>query len=201
MTNNQTQPVPPAFEPNASDVANNPFIESKNPHAEFLPEWYEVPVTWGNYLKLEEWNTKIRILTVPLMGWEYFTEDNKPVRFEYKNKPKETPKIKEWKKLKEFWALVIWNYIKESIQIWQISQSTIKQKIEGLFKNPDWGTPLLYDISINKKWEWLDTKYEIIPSPNGKWAEPVPSIKKAFAEAKIDLTKLFTWENPFWNDK
>jgi hypothetical protein len=46
----------------------------------FLPEGYEVPKSGGNYMKLKQGPNKFRILSAPIIGWEYWSEDRKPVR-------------------------------------------------------------------------------------------------------------------------
>ena len=163
----------------------------------FLPDGYEVPKSWGKYVRLGKGDTKLRILSSPLLGWEYFTTENKPKRFNWKEKPKETPWIKKWDKIKEFWAMPVWNYKDECIQIWQISQVSIKEAINNLVRNEDWGSPLEYDLTINKKWEWYsETKYSVTPSPK---KIPDEKIMWEWQEIKIDLKKLITWEDPFLN--
>src|SRR5450631_2343024 len=47
----------------------------------FLPEGYEVPKSsGGGYMKFKPGANKFRILSAPVMGWEYWTESKKPVR-------------------------------------------------------------------------------------------------------------------------
>lgn len=48
--------------------------------SEFLPEGYEVPKTSGGYMKFKQGANKFRILSAPIIGWEYWTESKKPVR-------------------------------------------------------------------------------------------------------------------------
>lgn len=43
-----------------------------------LPDNYEAPAIASNYTKLKEGDNKIRILTAPVIGYEYFTVENKP---------------------------------------------------------------------------------------------------------------------------
>lgn len=74
-----------------------------------LPENYEPAKTGGgNYTKLQDGDTKIRILTSPIIGYEYFAVDNKPKRS--RTMFTSTPDIKDDSKVKEFWAFVVWNY-------------------------------------------------------------------------------------------
>jgi hypothetical protein len=46
----------------------------------FLPERYEVPKTGGAYMKFRQGANKFRILSAPIIGYECWTEDRKPVR-------------------------------------------------------------------------------------------------------------------------
>jgi hypothetical protein len=47
---------------------------------EFLPTNYEVPVSDGNYMKLKIGENRFRVLSSAIVGYEYWTKDNKPVR-------------------------------------------------------------------------------------------------------------------------
>jgi hypothetical protein len=47
----------------------------------FLPEGYEVPKKFGRRVhEFKQGANKFRILSAPVMGWEYWTESKKPVR-------------------------------------------------------------------------------------------------------------------------
>jgi hypothetical protein len=49
-----------------------------------IPTIYEVFQKWGikadDYMKFKQGANKFRILSAPIMGWEYWTESKKPVR-------------------------------------------------------------------------------------------------------------------------
>ena len=42
---------------------------------------------------------------------------------------------------KVFMAVPVWNYQVEAIQIWNITQATIRTKIRELANDPEWGDP------------------------------------------------------------
>src|ERR1700731_3705061 len=44
----------------------------------FLPENYERPVSSGNYMKFADGPNKLRIMSAPIFGHEYWTKDKKP---------------------------------------------------------------------------------------------------------------------------
>lgn len=158
----------------------------------FLPEDYEPPVTSGNYMKIQTGENKIRILSAPVLGWEDWTLDKKPVRFAYDQKPSKP--IDPTRPIKHFWAMIVWNYKEERIQIMHITQSTIRSAIASLSENEDWGAPFFYDIKITKKGEKVDTEYSVIPSPKKMVAE---SIRQAFHAKPCSLEALFTNSDPF----
>lgn len=159
-----------------------------------LQEGYELPKSqWGNYAKFPEGETiKFRILTSPIVGWEYFNNDNKPVKQKapFSSVPSDS---KEWRKPKEFWAFVIWNYNEEKVQIMEITQNSIKQDLFWLSRDSDWGNPMDYDIKITRTGKGLETKYNTVP-----WAKTEFVNEKAKKEAEgIRLEVLYDGDDPF----
>jgi hypothetical protein len=157
----------------------------------FLPEDYEAPKTSNNYMKLEEGENRIRILSAPEMGWEDWIE-NKPRRYEFGDKPIKSYDPK--KPVRHFWAFIVWNYNDERIQILHVTQATIRSGIEGLCNDKDWGEPFFYDIKIIKKGEGVDTQYAVNPSPHKPLAT---AIKQEFMDNRCCLKALFVGSDPF----
>ena len=157
-----------------------------------LPEDYSpAQSNWSNYTRLKDGDTKIRILTSPIIWFEYFTVDNKPKRS--KAMFTKTDDIKDWWKVKEFWAFVVWNYNEEKIQVMEIVQNTIKDQIFALAKDDDFWDPKLYDIKINRSGKDLETKYQVKALGKTEFTN-----KEAIEESKkINLEALFDWEDPF----
>jgi hypothetical protein len=157
----------------------------------FLPENYTTPKTSNSYMKLQDGENKFRILSSPIIGWEDWL-DKKPVRFRFNEKPLKSLDPK--KPVKHFWAFVVWNHLEEKIQILHVTQATIRNSIENLCKDSDWGAPYFYDIKILKKGEGVDTEYMVNPLPH----KPLdPSIKAAFMEKRCNLEAIFDNEDPF----
>lgn len=166
-----------------------------NNENDFFPEaGYKIPVT-SNYLnKIPEGETTFRILSPAIVGFEYFNNENKPVRS--KIPFEETPAdLKSGNRINHFWAFIIWNYGAERIQIYEITQKTIQTAIKALIDNSKWGKPFGYDITITRKGTTMnDTEYAIMPNPH---TEITPVIKEAFTKTKINLEALYTGDDPF----
>jgi|SRR6267142_5275272 len=159
----------------------------------FLPDNYTAPKSSSEgYMKLQDGENRFRILSQPILGWEDWTLEKKPVRFRYNNKPSKS--IIADRPVRHFWAMIVWNYTEEKIQILQISQATIRKTLEKLCKDADWGAPYFYDIKIIKEGESKDTEYSISPVP-GKPLHPM--IIDAFKESPIYLDALFDNADPF----
>lgn len=158
-----------------------------------LPNNYELPKSeGGKYTKLQNGTTKIRILTSPIIGWEYFSNDNKPnrSRIAYSWVPADS---KDGKKAKEFWAFVVYNYDEERIQVMEITQKSLKEQLLALARDEDFGDPKEYDLKITRSGEKLDTTYNIIALGKAEFTN-----QKAIEEAQdVNLEALFDGNDPF----
>ena len=167
----------------------------------FLPKGYEPKAAQdGAYLnKFPKGETRIRILTDAVTGWEYWTTDNKPHRVADAPDllPEDTQKDDKgnYRPPKQFWAFVVWDYSEEKIKICSVTQATIQKQIISLMADEDWGTPLEYDIKITREGEGLETKYQISPAPKKEITAPIAT---AFTEQPINLDALLIENgNPF----
>lgn len=163
---------------------------------DFLPAGYQAPATVSGYMKLQEGDNLFRVMSSAITGFEYWTNEDKPVRS--KTPFTETPDIKfvdgKPQRVKHFWAFVVYNYASKNIEILQITQSSIMSAIQNLVADPDWGSPKDYDLKINRTGKGLETEYSVNPKPK----KPVEhDIQVAFADKKINLEKLYSGENPF----
>ena len=157
----------------------------------FLPENYELPKASGDYLKLEDGENRLRVLSFPILGWEDWN-DKTPVRYRYENKPSHS--IDPKKPFKHFWAMIVWNCLSSKIQIWNVTQGTIKHSLDALSKDSDWGAPFHYDIKVFKSGEKMETKYVITPVSHKPLTQ---EILDAFAKKPCYLEALFTNSDPF----
>jgi hypothetical protein len=142
-------------------------------------------------MKFQEGENKFRILSQPVLGWEDW-QDKKPIRFRFDQKPARS--IDPKKPVKHFWAMIVWNYAAEEIQILQITQASIRKSLHALCVDADWGEPYFYDLKIMKTGEGLETEYVLNPLPHKQLS---PHISVMFDERKCNLEALFDNEDPF----
>lgn len=163
---------------------------------DFLPKGYEAPVAGGAYMKFQEGDNVFRILSSAIVGYEYWTNDNKPVRSKVPFEETPNCKQKDGKnvKPKHFWAFVVYNYTTKNIELLQITQAGIQGDITNLINDEDWGTPKNYDIKVNRTGSGIETEYTLSPKPK---KELDPEIAAKYAEMDIKLENIYTGENPF----
>jgi hypothetical protein len=173
----------------------------------FLPDGYQYSSSTGSeFLKLEQGDNRVRVLSTPLIGrlWWMSPEGvirdkgtiqkgDKPVRIEYKD---ELPKDIHELQTKEFWMMKVWDYKNKDIRILEISQQTILKPLAEFIENSDWGDPRDYDINFKKEGSGKETKYFVMPSPQKSISE---DIQKKSDESNIDLRSFLTTteEDPF----
>lgn len=167
----------------------------------FLPPNYTVPTSGGRYMKLVDGENRLRILSSPVVGNEYWNNDNKPVR-RHMGDPIDIGDIRPEKdgslgKVKHFWAMPVWDYKDSSIKILEITQNTIQKAIKELASDEDWGSPIGYDLVINRQGEGLKTEYGIVPKPAKALDKSIVAAWKDLQEAGFDLEALFRGEDPF----
>ena len=166
-----------------------------------LPEWYEIKESSkSNYFKIKEDAQAFRILTSPIIGYEYFREDKdwkvKPVRQRtpFNWTPADSTK---WQAPKEFRAFVVRNHTEEKIQIMEVTQQTLKKIIRDYSESSDWWDPKQYDMEISRTGKGTETKYSLMALPKSrfesddKWNEAIEQAKE------INLEALFEWWDPF----
>lgn len=160
----------------------------------FLPDQYKIPESPSNYMRFQEGANTFRVLSSAIVGYEYFTVDNKPVRTK---EPFEAipDNIKVGGKIKPFWAFVVWNYQLKMIQILELTQKSIMSSMKANIDNPKWGSPKMYDITVTRSGEGLDTDYVTQAEP--PISEPEQSILDAYSKKKVNLDALYLGEDPF----
>jgi len=160
-----------------------------------LPKDVKIPKS-SQFGKLQDGVNRFRILSDVITGWEGW-KDKKPFRHEgdvCKIKPEQVDLNQNGKpNINYFWAMVVWSYNDKAIQVLEITQKTIMSPLYDLEQNPDWGDLKEYDIEINKKKEGEKTNYTVLGIPPKKVSQ---DIINAYADTKVDLSKLFDGEYP-----
>jgi len=155
---------------------------------------YSIPET-SNYLKFKEGSNTFRVLSSAVTGYEYWNNDNEPLRSKTEPTEKVNAKADDKGKVsvKHFWAMAVWNYDAKRVQILQVTQKAIMKYMKNLIDNKAWGTPKNYDLCVTKEGSGLTTEYSVVANP----PSPVdPSILEAYSKMNIDLEALFVGGEP-----
>jgi len=161
---------------------------------EFLPNDYEVPNKENGYMKFKQGDNRFRIMTRPILGWEWWEDKAEGGRTPKRVRMDGTVPVSTGGEAKHFWAFVVWNYGANAFQILEITQKGIQTSIKGLWKDADWGSPLGYDIVVNRNGEGLETEYSVTPKPQKSID---PAILEKFQELSINLEALYDGADPF----
>lgn len=164
----------------------------------FLPKDYKRPSD-SRYLKLETGATRIRILSKAIVGTQWWTGENLDEVHRIPGKKEDVPREelneKEAETIKHFWAMVVWNYEEEMVQVAVITQATIQDPIEAYAKNEKWGDPFDYDLVITRTGETKNsTKYTVQANPKEELDE---HIKSEYEMLDIDLEALYRGDDVF----
>jgi len=170
----------------------------------FLPNNYELKEPPKLYMKFKPGANTFRVLTPALVGQEYWLDDKGELvpRDMQAGKGGKPIRVKSLQELigteaqfcaKEFWAFIVWNYETKAVNILQIKQITIMRMMESWVKNPKWGTPDKYDITVTRE-DGERTSYVITNDPPSEF-EYKEEVKKSVAS--INLEALMTGDDPF----
>ncbi|MDE2031399.1 MAG: hypothetical protein KGI58_04040 [Patescibacteria group bacterium] len=147
-------------------------------------------------MKFQDGENRFRILSSPIIGWEWWEEKEdgtrKPIRVTMDTKiPVDSV---DPATVRHFWAMSVWNYKEEKIQILEITQKSIQKSIKALAKDEDWGSPLNYDLVVTKSGEKLETEYQVQPKPAKKLDA---AILQLFKDMAVNLNALYEGGDPF----
>lgn len=165
------------------------------------PENYEVPKSESKYMNFKEQGAhKFRILLRPVFGfegWKIIDGKNKPFRFSMSEKPKDTSEFKHGE-INHFWAMPVWNFKTKRVEVLQFTTKSIQQAIEGFARNEDWGSPLGYNITVNREGSTKeDTKYSTQPSPHSELTDEMSAAWAEVEKEGFSINELFHDGDPF----
>ena len=147
----------------------------------------------GSYTKIKEGEpAKLRILSEAIVGYSYWTANNKCHRSELRFES--TPDIREGDKQKHFWAFKVWNYNTSQVEIWEITQASIRDALWGYWKDEEYGDLRNYPLKITRTGKELQTKYSVIAGQIKPLDEEIAAIS---ANTPVNLLALFEGANPF----
>ena len=133
----------------------------------FLPTDYKQPDN-KDYMKFKDGENTFRVLSSAIVGFEYWTTENKPVRsaVPFKDVPDDIKKDKDGNfTIKHFWAFLVYNQEAKRVQVLEVTQSSVQAGIKALVDNKNWGDPKGYDITVTRVGSGLDTEYAVMPNP------------------------------------
>lgn len=173
-----------------------------------LPKGYTgIPSSSKGYMRFELGENRFRILSDIIEGHEGWCEIND--NGQIKRKPKRFPiavNIMDKEEVdpasvKYFWAVAVYNFATETVQVLIINQRTVLTKLDALISGR-WGDPENYTILVTKEGEGLKTRYEVIAEPKIESEETtIAEIKKEFKEKGINLQALYSSdEYPYGGD-
>jgi len=165
----------------------------------FLPEDYQLPSAANDYMKLQPGSNRFRIMgsfkaepPTAVMGWLAWKREadkNSPVRFRMADKP---PVGSFDEEPKHFWAIGVINVNHKMFQVLELTQKSILDELDKMFKDADWGDPKGYDIDIFRVGENKETKYQTNPKPHSDLSDELLSLVRP-----LNLNRLFDGEDPF----
>lgn len=143
-----------------------------------------------------EGEKRLRFFGAGITGWEAWTTDNKPVRWELK--PEEFPaNIRRDDgnvTCKRFLAGCVYDYEDSSFKMLSITQRTLMDQLFRFMKDSDYGDPSGYDIKISKTGEGLKTVYTLVAAP----PKPVTKeIATAYESVHCNPHALFDGDDPW----
>ncbi len=162
----------------------------------FLPKDTTIPSGSNGYVKFEEGETRLRILSAARVGWEGW-KDNKPFRREGNEKNIDDDEVDiderftKKPKVRPFWGMIVYDYGDAQVKFLTLTQKKIMKTLMDLAESKDWGDPMGYDLVITKE----DTKpvsYTVKPIPPKKISAEV---RDAFDASELDLDNLFESDN------
>ena len=170
----------------------------------FSPESdYQVPASASKYTKLEQGETRIRLIGEYIkgsVGWINETQKDgtlspKPLRCKDEEAEATYAEVNLKDPVRHFWAMTIWNYNTSAVEILEITQKTVMTAIMGLNKSVDWGHPTGYDMVITKTVVGDRTTYGV--QGGRKSLLEAEEVRAAFHAKPLSIRKLYTNEDPW----
>jgi hypothetical protein len=98
------------------------------------------------------------------------------------------------------WAFPIFNYDQGIVQVWEVTQSTVRKEFRALAGNKRWGALEGYDISITRTKDGDKTSYSIQPVPPSPLSGDALEAWTVAQACNFSLEALMTGGDPFNTD-
>lgn len=164
---------------------------------------YDVPKGDSKYLKFAKGQTKFMPMSSAIIGWQYWTNDNKPCRLSEEPKNVATlPGIRQEEdgryKVSHFWAFPVIDGSDGKVKVLEITQKTVQASLRGYIKDEEWGNPVQkYSFTVEREGDGYETSYTTRANPAKELpAEYVEAWEAAQADG-FDITRLFDNGDPF----
>jgi hypothetical protein len=97
---------------------------------------------------------------------------------------------------KFFWAVKVYNWDEDKVQVWVVRQAKIRKPLEAYARNKKWGDPINYDVVVTRTGlGFNDTDYQVVANPP---IEPLSKESQDKCDAvKVNLDALFSGGDPF----
>ena len=161
-----------------------------------IPKTYTEPDSKSNYTKLTAGKHRLRVLGDAITGWVWWLDTadggRKPVRVQ----ENETVPVSEGENAKKFMAFPIFNYATGTVQVWEVTQKSIKRELLAYEADPDWGDLKEYDIEVTREGTDLQTtKYRVTAKPKNPLIEDLQ--KSILVNGLPELRALYLSQDPF----
>jgi hypothetical protein len=167
---------------------------------------FSEPIKFGDYLKIEEGDNLVRILTPAIIGIEWWTEELDKESGKIKKRPNRLPldlalsdcPVIDWS---YFNACYVWNYKAQKVQILSTTKRGIINGIKNLINKPKWGEITDYDINITKTLKTPNdpksAEYSVTPEPKTMLEDEVLTKWQQSSQCYEYLTLLYQGLDPF----
>ena len=159
----------------------------------FLPDNLNASNDGGYFKPQKNQPNRVRIIsTEPLVGKIAWSQENKPHRWRL-DEPTPQANWREGEKAKVFVAVGVYNYETQSVQVWEITQKALKESLDLISRDADFGHPHNYDLKITRRGDGLETTYSMVPIPGAL----LPEVQNAIENGQPNLEALLTNDDPF----
>lgn len=158
-----------------------------------IEDWNDVDVKTGsNYMKLEQGNNVVRVVTQPYVFTVCWIKDPQGVPRKVRSAlVAGCPLVKRGEKLQKRWYVGVINRRTGKAEILEIS-SQIISSLKDLASDPDWGNPKGYDVDIRRGAPGSQPLYRVIAKP----AKPLTDDEKVLAERFVKETDFLKMTKP-----